>query len=142
MIQLQVNDEIKRLSQLKKRIEEAIDGGFTEIPKWIEESEEFQTLLRDVEVSNKTLFFIIFQLGDCRGRILVVKEQVSKTEITIIGEQKLAQFSLLLPIRHYRNRKRTGAEMRLAIFSGIVTGGVPFSYWLIFSLVSCNYPRK
>lgn len=47
--QLQVNDEIKRLSQLKKRIEEAIDGGFTEIPKWIEESEEFQTLLRDVE---------------------------------------------------------------------------------------------
>ena len=72
----------------------------------------------------------------------MVKEQVSKTEITIIGEQKLAQFSLLLPIRHYRNRKTTGAEMRLTIFSGIVTGGVPFSYWLIFSLVSCNYPRS
>ena len=32
--------------------------------------------------------------------------------------------------------------MRLAIFSEIVTGGVPFSYWLIFSLVSCNYPRS
>ena len=43
-----MNDEIRRLSQLKKRIEEAIDGGF---PKWLEESEEFQTLLRDVEVS-------------------------------------------------------------------------------------------
>ena len=45
-----MNDEIKRLSQLKKRIEEAIDGGSTEIPKWLEESEEFQALLRDVEV--------------------------------------------------------------------------------------------
>ena len=46
-----MNDEIRRLSQLKKRIEEAIDGGSTEIPKWLEESEESQTLLRDVEVS-------------------------------------------------------------------------------------------
>lgn len=47
--QLQVNDDIRRLSQLKKRIEEAIDGGCTEIPKSMEESEEFQALLRDVE---------------------------------------------------------------------------------------------
>ncbi|XP_020619901.1 protein KIBRA-like [Orbicella faveolata] len=47
--QLQVNDEIRRLSHLKKRIEEAIDEGSTEIPKWLEESEEYQTLLRDVE---------------------------------------------------------------------------------------------
>ena len=72
----------------------------------------------------------------------MVKEQVSKTEITIIGEQKLAQVSLLLPIRHYRNRKKTGAEMHLAIVSGIVTGGVPFSYWLIFFLVPCSNPRS
>lgn len=50
-----MNDEIKRLSQLKKRIEEAIDGGSTEIPKWLEDSEEFQTLLRDVEVSSSKL---------------------------------------------------------------------------------------
>lgn len=47
--QLQVNDEIRRLSHLKKRIEEAIEEGSTEIPKWLEESEEYQTLLRDVE---------------------------------------------------------------------------------------------
>ena len=72
----------------------------------------------------------------------MVIEQVSKNEITIIGEQKLAQFSIPLPIRHYRNGKRTGAEMRPAVVSGIVTGGVPVSYWLIFSLVSCNYPRS
>lgn len=36
---------IKRLSQLKRRMEEAIDGGSTEIPKWLEQSEEIQTLL-------------------------------------------------------------------------------------------------
>ena len=72
----------------------------------------------------------------------MVIEQVSKNEITIIGEQKLAQFSIPLPIRHYRNGKRTGAEMRPAVVSGIVTGGVPVSYWLIFSLVSCNSPRR
>lgn len=47
--QLQVNDEIRRLSHLKKRIEEAIDKGSTEIPKWLEESEDYQALLRDVE---------------------------------------------------------------------------------------------
>lgn len=47
--QLQVNDDIRRLSLLKKRIEEAIDGGCTEIPKSLEESEEFHALLRDVE---------------------------------------------------------------------------------------------
>ena len=51
LIKVQVNDEIKKLSQLKKRIEEAIDGGSTEIPKWLEESDEFQSLLRD-EVSS------------------------------------------------------------------------------------------
>ena len=72
----------------------------------------------------------------------MVIEQVSKNEITIIGEQELAQFSIPLPIRHYRNGKRTGAEMRPAVVSGIVTGGVPVSYWLIFSLVSCNSPRR
>lgn len=54
-----MNDEIKRLSQLKKRIEEAIDGGSTEIPKWLEESEEFQSLLRDVEVSRSKCCFSV-----------------------------------------------------------------------------------
>lgn len=51
---MQVNEEIRRLSHLKKRIEEAIDEGSTEIPKWLEESEEYQTLLRDVEVGQNT----------------------------------------------------------------------------------------
>ena len=32
--------------------------------------------------------------------------------------------------------------MRPAIVSGIVTGGVPVSYSLIFSLVSCSNPRS
>ena len=31
--------------------------------------------------------------------------------------------------------------MRPAVVSGIVSGRVPVSYWLIFSLVSCNSPR-
>lgn len=53
--QLQVNDEIRRLSHLKKRIEEAIDKGSTEIPKWLEESEDYQALLRDVEVSQNAI---------------------------------------------------------------------------------------
>ena len=48
--QFQINDDIKRLSQLKQRIEQAIDGGSTEVPKWLEDGEDFQTLLRDVEV--------------------------------------------------------------------------------------------
>ena len=30
------------------------------------------------------------------------------------------------------NGKRSGAEIRPAIVSGIVTGDVPVSYWLIF----------
>ena len=32
--------------------------------------------------------------------------------------------------------------MRPAIVSGIVTGGMPVSYSLIFSLVSCSNPRS
>ena len=94
-----------------------------------------------MEVSYKTLFFIIFWLRDCLGLILVVKEQVSKSEITIIGEQKLAQFSLPLPMRHYRNRKRTGAEVCPAIVSGIVTASVPVTYWLIFPLFLVTAPE-
>ena len=38
-----------------------------------------------------------------------------------------------LPIHHFRNDQRTGAEMRTAIVSGIVTGDAPISYWPIFS---------
>ena len=32
---------------------------------------------------------------------------------------------------HWRNKKGTGAEMRPAVVSGIVTGHAPVSYWPI-----------
>ena len=35
-------------------------------------------------------------------------------------------------IGHFRNEKGTGAEMRPAIVSGIVTGDAPVSYWPFF----------
>ena len=37
-------------------------------------------------------------------------------------------------MRLFRNERGTGAEMRLAIVSGIVTGNAPVSYWPFFSL--------
>ena len=37
--------------------------------------------------------------------------------------------------------KRTGAEMRHAITSGIVTGDAPVSYWSVCSPVPSNSPR-
>ena len=40
-----------RLHRLKKRIEDALACGSTEVPKSIEESEEYRSLLRDVEVN-------------------------------------------------------------------------------------------
>ena len=39
---------------------------------------------------------------------------------------------------HFRNEKGNGAEMRPAIVSGIITGGVPFSSWPFFSPVLSN----
>ena len=46
--------------------------------------------------------------------------------------------SIPLPIRHFRNEKGTGTEMRPAIVSGIVTGDAPIS----FLPVACNSPRS
>ena len=40
-------------------------------------------------------------------------------------------------VRHFRNKKGTGTEMRTAIVSSIVTGDVPVSYWPI-----SNSPRS
>ena len=39
--------------------------------------------------------------------------------------------TLKKPVRYFRTEKGTGAEMRPAIFSGIVTGNVPFFLSLI-----------
>ena len=46
------------------------------------------------------------------------------------------------PIRHFINKKGTGAEVRPAIVSGIVTGDAPVSYWCIFLPVPSNNPRS
>ena len=41
-------------------------------------------------------------------------------------------------IRHFRNEKGTGAEIRPAIVCGIATGDAPVSYWPIFLPVARN----
>ena len=43
--------------------------------------------------------------------------------------------------RHLRNKKGTGAEMRPAIVSGIVTEDASISYWPIFSLSLVTVPE-
>ena len=44
-------------------------------------------------------------------------------------------------IRHFRNEKGTGAEIRHAIVSGIATGDAAVSYWPIFFPVARNSPN-
>ena len=44
-------------------------------------------------------------------------------------------------IRHFRNEKGTGAEIRPAIVSGIATGDAAVSYWPIFFPVARNSPN-
>ena len=51
-------------------------------------------------------------------------------------------FILFGSIRHFRNEKGTGAEMRPAIASGIVTGHAPVSYWPILLSLPSNSPRR
>ena len=43
-------------------------------------------------------------------------------------------------IRHLRNEKATGAEMRPAMVCGIVTEDTPVSYWLILFLCLLTAP--
>ena len=45
-------------------------------------------------------------------------------------------------ICHFKNEKETGAEMRAAIVSGIVTGDAPFSCWPMFLLDPSNSSRS
>ena len=47
-------------------------------------------------------------------------------------------------IRHFRNEKRTGAEIRPEVVSGIDTGGggALVSYWSVVFPVSGNSPRS
>ena len=44
-------------------------------------------------------------------------------------------------IRHLSNEMATGAEMRPAVVSGIVTGEAQVSYWPIFSLSLETFPE-
>ena len=59
-----------------------------------------------------------------------------------ITSSRLGQNIKTLAIRYFRNEKATGAEMRRAIVSGIVTGDAPVSYWPIFFRVPSNGPRS
>ena len=52
-----------------------------------------------------------------------------------VGRRDGWHFRLEL-VRHWRNEKGTGAEMRPAIVSGIVNGHAPVSYWPIFFSLS------
>ena len=52
------------------------------------------------------------------------------------NEQKYQERELIPEklVHHFRNEKGTGAEIRPAMFSGIITEDVPVIYWLIFLL--------
>ena len=65
---------------------------------------------------------------------IVIKKEL-KLNIT---SSRLGQNIKTLAIRYFRNEKATGAEMRRAIVSGIVTGDAPVSYWPIFFRVPSN----
>lgn len=43
-----LGEEIERLRQIKARMEEARDGGGTELPAWFHQDEKFQALLASV----------------------------------------------------------------------------------------------
>ena len=49
------------------------------------------------------------------------------------------EYELFIP--HFWSGKGTGAEMRPAVVSGIVTGGASVSYWPIFSLFLVTVPE-
>ena len=57
----------------------------------------------------------------------------------IIFSFKLKKLPVYL-LCHFRNERGTGAEMRSAIVSGIVSRNAPVSYWLIFSPVPSSGP--
>lgn len=42
---------------------------------------------------------------------------------------------------HLRHDKDTGADLRPAVVSGIITGDAPVNYWPIFSPVLCKGAR-
>ena len=55
-----LSEEIERLRQIKKQMEEAKDKGEKELPVWLQEDEKFQYLL--ASVSAIILFFLKFIL--------------------------------------------------------------------------------
>ena len=56
-----LNEEIDRLRQIKRKMEEARDAGGTELPAWFHQDEKFQTLLASV-----SFFFIYYLFFFCK----------------------------------------------------------------------------
>ena len=66
---------------------------------------------------------------------------VTKVVSDHFSRQILSWYLLSYPIRHFRNEKVTGAEMRPAIILSIVTGDALVSYWPIFFLSRVTIPE-
>ena len=66
---------------------------------------------------------------------------VTKVVSDHFSRQILSCYLLSYPIRHFRNEKVTGAEMRPAIILSIVTGDALVSYWPIFFLSRVTIPE-
>ena len=75
---------------------------------------------------------------------MVYSNPVATSELPEVNEpdKSRQEGEVKFLIGQFRNEKRTGAEMRHAVVSGVVTGHVPVSYWLIFYPVPSNSPRS
>ena len=81
-----------------------------------------------------------FATGSCRKfKADILVEWKAPNEK--INRPSSSKFQNTMTIYHFRNDKGTGAEMRPAIVSGMVTGDAPASYWSIFLPVPSNCPR-
>ena len=83
-------------------------------------------------------------IGQLPPTSMVYSNPVTTSELPEVNEpdKSRQEGEVKFFIGHFRNEKRTGAEMRPEIASGIVTGHVPVSYWLIFYPVPSNNPRS
>ena len=58
-----LNEEIDRLRQIKRKMEEARDAGGTELPAWFHQDEKFQTLLASVSFFLFIIYFFSVSLA-------------------------------------------------------------------------------
>ena len=82
-------------------------------------------------------------IGQLPPTSMVYSNPVATSELPEVNEpdKSRQEGEVKFFIGHFRNEKRTGAEMRPEIASGIVTGHVPVSYWLIFYPVLVTVPE-